>query len=118
MLKEREGRADTPTAIRRSPEEEKEIEKETEKETQRSESGERNAMKKQSDMRGPTRVSESETVTTNPSSAFTPSRPNGLQDHAHPGHMSRGAAESKASPVSDRPAAAVSSDRSSDRKPR
>jgi hypothetical protein len=77
-----------------------------------------NAMKKQSDMRGPTRVSESETVTSNPSSAFTPSRPKGLQDHAHPGHLSRGVAESKASPVSDRPDAAVSSDHSSGRKPR
>jgi hypothetical protein len=61
-------------------------------------------MKKQSDLHGPTRVRESESVISN---AFNPgyssSKPKGVMDHNHPGHVSRGAAESKANPVSDRP---------------
>jgi hypothetical protein len=61
-------------------------------------------MKKQSDMHMPSRVRESETVATNlPQPAFTESRPKGVQDHAHPGHISRGAAESQTDPVRDKP---------------
>jgi hypothetical protein len=52
-------------------------------------------MKKQSDMHGPHRVRESESVITNPSSpAYSSSKPKGLEDRQHPGHLSRGAAES------------------------
>ena len=51
-------------------------------------------MKKQSDFRTPSRVRESETPVNNmPAPTFTESRPRGVQDHAHPGHMTRGAAE-------------------------
>jgi hypothetical protein len=52
-------------------------------------------MKKQSDMHGPNRVPENESVITNPSNpAYSSSKPKGLEDHQHPGHLSRGAAES------------------------
>lgn len=61
-------------------------------------------MKKQSDFHGNTRVRESESVITNPSTAaYSSSKPKGVMDHNHPGHVSHGAAESKANPVSDRP---------------
>jgi hypothetical protein len=60
-------------------------------------------MKKQSDMHGPNRVRESESVMTNPSNpGYSSSKPKGLEDRAHPGHLGRGAAESHANPVSDR----------------
>lgn len=59
-------------------------------------------MKKQSDLHTPQRVRESETVaTTIPAPAFTTSKPRGVQDHAHPGHLDRGAAESRTNPVKD-----------------
>jgi hypothetical protein len=59
-------------------------------------------MKKQSDMHAPSRVRESEIVTTNiPAPAFTESRPKGVQDREHPGHITRGAAESHTNPVDD-----------------
>jgi hypothetical protein len=52
-------------------------------------------MKKQADMHGPNRVPENESVMTNPSNpAYSSSRPKGLEDRAHPGNLSRGAAES------------------------
>lgn len=69
-------------------------------------------MKKQSDMHGSNRVRENESVITNPSaSAYGSSKPKGVMDHAHPGHVSRGAAESKANPVSDRSSDSESSNR-------
>ena len=59
-------------------------------------------MKKQSDMHTPRRVPESETVaTTFPPPAFTSSKPKGVLDHAHPGHLDRGAAESRTNPIKD-----------------
>jgi hypothetical protein len=61
-------------------------------------------MKKQSDMHSQHRVRESETLTTNfPAPAFTESKPKGVQDRSHPGHISRGAAESRTDPVEDAP---------------
>jgi hypothetical protein len=63
-------------------------------------------MKKQADIHGPNRVRESESVMTNPSApAYSPSKPKGLEDRAHPGHLTRGAAETKANPVSERSSA-------------
>jgi len=60
-------------------------------------------MKKQSDMHGPNRVRENESVLINTSNpAYTSSKPKGLEDRAHPGHLSHGAAESH-EPVSERP---------------
>ena len=59
-------------------------------------------MRKQSDLHAPQRVPESETAaTTFPPPAFTTSKPRGVQDHAHPGHIARGAAESNTNPVKD-----------------
>ena len=61
-------------------------------------------MKKQFDMHTPSRLRENETVATNlPQPAFTESKPKGVLDHAHPGHITRGAAESKTDPVKDQP---------------
>ena len=61
-------------------------------------------MKKQFDMHTPSRIRENETVATNlPQPAFSESRPKGVQDHLHPGHISRGAAESQTDPVKDKP---------------
>jgi hypothetical protein len=61
-------------------------------------------MKKQSDMHTPTRLRENETVATSlPQPAFSESKPKGVQDHLHPGHISRGAAESQTDPVKDKP---------------
>jgi hypothetical protein len=66
--------------------------------------GENLAMKKQSDFHTPSRVRESETPTNNfPAPAFTESRPKGITDRNHPGHISRGAAESNTDPVKDKP---------------
>jgi hypothetical protein len=59
-------------------------------------------MKKQSDLHAPSRVRESETQINNlPAPAFTESRPKGVQDRSHPGHLTRGAAESGTNPVHD-----------------
>jgi hypothetical protein len=69
-------------------------------------------MKKQSDFHAPSRVRESETVATSlPQPAFTESRAKGVQDRAHPGHISRGAAESQTNPVEDKPQVAGSTNR-------
>jgi len=69
-------------------------------------------MKKQANIRTPSRVRESETVVNNiPAPAFTESRPKGVHDYAHPGQISRGAAESKTDPVEDRPQVSGSKDR-------
>lgn len=69
-------------------------------------------MKKQAETHMPSRVRESETVVTNmPAPAFTESRPKGIHDYAHPGHISRGAAESQTDPVKDKPQVSGSPDR-------
>lgn len=69
-------------------------------------------MKKQSDMHAPSRLRENETVATSiPQPAFTESRPKGVGDPAHPGHISRGAAESKTDPVKDKPQVSGSTNR-------
>lgn len=69
-------------------------------------------MKKQSDFHGPNRGRENESAIVNPSSAsYTPSKPKGIEDHAHPGHISRGAAESKANPVHEEDPVSESDDR-------
>ncbi len=59
-------------------------------------------MKKQSDIHAPRRVPESEsTISTFPAPAFTTSKPKGVQDRSHPGHLDHGAAESSTDPVRD-----------------
>lgn len=59
-------------------------------------------MKKQSDTHSPSRIRESETPANNiPAPAFTESRPRGVMDRAHSGHVTRGAAESPTNPVTD-----------------
>ncbi|HEY1766048.1 MAG TPA: hypothetical protein VGG26_00240 [Terracidiphilus sp.] len=59
-------------------------------------------MRKQSDQHVPSRVRESETQVNNlPAPAFSESRPKGVLDRSHPGHITRGAAESATDPVHD-----------------
>lgn len=59
-------------------------------------------MKKQSDMHRPQRVPESESpISTFPAPAYTTSKPKGVEDRAHPGHLTHGAAESHTNPIRD-----------------
>jgi hypothetical protein len=59
-------------------------------------------MKKQSDMHAPSGARESDSSITNiPAPLRNDSKPKGVLDHAHPGHLTRGAAESSTDPVED-----------------
>lgn len=60
-------------------------------------------MKKQSDFHTPSRARESNTITNIPAPAINDSKPRGIQDREHPGHITRGAAESHTDPVKDKP---------------
>ncbi|HZP07689.1 MAG TPA: hypothetical protein VFB43_22520 [Terracidiphilus sp.] len=70
-------------------------------------------MKKQSDpMHNPQRVPESESqISTLPAPAYTTSKPKGVQDRAHPGHLTHGVAESRTNPVRDQHQVSRSSSR-------
>ena len=60
------------------------------------------AMKKLSNFHSDNKVLESESPATSiPNPTLTSSRPKGLQDREHPGHMTKGAAESHTDPIRD-----------------
>lgn len=59
-------------------------------------------MKKLSDFHSDNKIQESESPVTNlPNPSLGNSKPKGVMDKEHPGHVSRGAAESHVDPVRD-----------------
>jgi hypothetical protein len=65
--------------------------------------GDQSEMKKLSDMHGPRKVpaSQNDTSASLNAPAYSENKPKGVMDHSHPGHVSRGAAESNANPVKE-----------------
>ena len=70
-------------------------------------------MKKLSDMHDPRKVpaSQNNTSANLNAPAFSENKPKGVMDHSHPGHISRGAAESNANPVKETPEVSNTGDR-------